>query len=204
MAESTVQVATGGTGPKLHTWQRTIGANNVEDEYVIPGEYPNPSYIFEFESISTAVANTHLQLMAGASLKLRIRRIRIQQESNATAAAVTRWTIVRLTTAGTGGTAVTVRPHDSADAAAGASGMTVPTVKGTEGVTLLPLVLVFRQAILATASQSEANGWEWTEHPNTPPLIVPAGATNGIAIRTGGAIAGATVTGFIEFTETSF
>ena len=202
--ESLVQV-TEGSGKKLHTYQRTIGGNAVEDEAVIPGEYPIASYIAEFENVSTAVANTHiLQIMASASLKVRIRRIRIQQETSATTASITRWTIVRLTTAGTGGTAVTPRPFDSGDAAAGGSAMTVPTAKGTEGVTLLPVVLVFRQAILATASQIEGNGWEWTQHPGTPPLVIPTGTANGIAIRTGSAIAAATVTGFIEYSETSF
>jgi hypothetical protein len=65
MSESIVQV-TEGTGKKLHTNQRTIGANNVEDEYVIPGEYPLATYFVQANAVSIATAAAHvIQIMAG-------------------------------------------------------------------------------------------------------------------------------------------
>ena len=71
MGESYVNV-TEGSGKKLHSWQRTIGANNVEGQVVLAGVPHFASYVSAVQS-STATANSHLvQIMAGASLiKLR-------------------------------------------------------------------------------------------------------------------------------------
>ena len=80
MAESIVQV-TEGSGKKLHTFNRTIGANSVEDEVVLLGENYLASYMI-VAAASAATANSHvLQIMAGASLKVRVRRIEVQQAS---------------------------------------------------------------------------------------------------------------------------
>lgn len=203
MAEGIVQV-TEGSGKKLHTWNRTIGANSVEDEFVLPGEFPYASYFVTPSAASTATLNSHLlQIMAGGSLPVRIRRIVLTQFTNATTAAAMAFHIFRLTTAGTGGTTVTPRPHDTTDAAAGCVGMTLPTVKGTEGVQLFDESMLMRQAILATASQN-IERWTWEQHPGTKPIIIPAGTTNGIAIKNATAVAGATVQIRVELVETSF
>ena len=83
--ESFVNV-TEGSGKKLHTNQRTIGANAVEDEYVLPGEFPLPGYFAVANAVAATTANDHLlQVMAGASLKVRIRRISVSQNQLATA-----------------------------------------------------------------------------------------------------------------------
>ena len=81
-------------------------------------------------------------------------------------------------------------------------GMTLPTVKGTESMVLMRTALLVRQAIAATGAQVD-DAWEWTQHPNTPPLIIPAGATNGIAIKITSATTG-TLIPYVEITETSF
>lgn len=205
MAESLVNV-TEGAGKKLHTWQTTIGANNVEDEFVLPAEYPYPSYTAYYHNVSIATANDHLaQLMAGATLNVRIRRIRIEQNANATAAARADFQLLRLTTAGTGGTAVTPSKLDTADAAAGAAGIIIPGVKGTESTVIRDEVLIMRQAIATTQTQPEET-IEWTWFPSTAikSLKIPAGAANGIAIKNIVAIAGATVDITIEFVEQAF
>ena len=204
MAESIVQVNS-GSGPKLHTWSRTIGANTVEDEAVFPAEYPLASYIAIGAAVSTATANDHLlQLMAGASLNVRIRRITVEQRGTATTAAALTMEIWRLSTAGTGGTAVTPRPMDTSDAASGATAMTLPTAKGTESVLIKPFVITFRQAISGTASPADDAPFEWTQHPGMKPLMIPAGAANGIAIKNTSAAAAATAIVTIEFVESSF
>lgn len=195
MAETFVNV-TEGSGKKLHANDRTIGANTVLDEYMLPGEYPLATYTVYAAGVSSATAAAHvLQVMAGASLNLRIRRIRAV-ELTATAGTV-RLEIVRLTTAGTGGTAVTARPLDTADAAAGAAGMTLPTVKGTEGSFIGSLVVGTYTAVGAAFWQ------EWRPALNSKSLVVPAGTANGIALKTSG-LAATAVDVEIELVETSF
>lgn len=202
--ESTIQV-TAGAGPKIHTWQRTIGANNVEDDFGLPGEYPLASYsVATPTSVSVATANDHvLEIMAGASLNVRIRRIRFEQSGNATAAGIGILEIWRLSSAGTGGTAISPSKLDTGDAAAGANAMTLPTVKGTETTLMMRSALIYRQAVSATAAQVD-DAWEWVQLPGQKPLIIPAGAANGLAIKTASGVAAANVIVNVEFVETSF
>lgn len=202
MAESIVQV-TEGVGKKLHTWSRVVGASTVEDEFVLPAEYPLPSYTTIALVISFATVNDHiLQLMAGAALNVRIRRIRITQHAGATAAAAGAINVVRLTTAGTGGTVVTPRRNVSADAAAGATAMTLPTVKGTEGDMWWAESYNARQTPPAGGGPNVI--FEWLQHPGEEPLTIAAGVTNGIAIKSTVAIAAMTGNVVIEFVETAF
>src|SRR5262245_59859384 len=136
MAESIVQV-TEGSGKKLRTWNRTIGANSVEEEAVFLADTPMATYSARLDAASTATANSHIvQLMAGSSLNVYVHRIALYQLGLATTAAYGQINIFRLSTAGTGGTAFTPAPYDTNDAASGATSMTLPTVKGTEGVPL--------------------------------------------------------------------
>lgn len=202
MAEAFVNL-TEGSGKKAHFWDRTIGANTVLDEFTLPGEFPYASYYVTGNS-ATTTADAHIvQIMAGSSLNVRIRKIRLEQSSNASTAGILTVQIWRLTTAGTGGTTVTARPLDSADSAAGATAMTLPTSKGTESVELIRTVLVFRQAVSATATQID-DAWEWVQQPNAKPLIIPSGTSNGIAVKNTTGTAGSGMTFNIEFVETSF
>lgn len=200
MAESIVQV-TEGTGKKLHTWSRTIGANTVEDEYVIPGEYPNPAYNIVGGSVAFSTANSHiLQVMASASLKVRVRRVRIYQTVAATALAFFSMELWRLTTAGTGGTSITPRPFDTADAAAGCTAMTLPTVKGTESVQLDNMTFT----VVGAATAGAGLVWEWEQHPGTPPLIIPTGAANGLAWKNISSAAAGSMRVIVEAVESAF
>lgn len=202
MSENIVQV-TEGSGKKLHTWDTTIGANLVQDEFVLPAEYPYPTYSVT-SSVSTATVTHPLEIMAGASLKVRLRRLRIEQSANATTAGPLTISLIRLTSAGTGGTAFTPTKFDSAAAAAGATAMFTPTVNGTEsGNELIRTVLLLRQAISATQSQPD-DAWEWVQSPNGQPIIIPAGITNGVAIKIAAVAAGASLAVYAEFVETSF
>jgi hypothetical protein len=141
--------------------------------------------------------------MAGASLNVRIRRIRIEQSTNATTAALGNFQIERLTTAGTGGTAVTPAKFNTADVASGATAMTLPTAQGTESTVLFRPTLVFRQAIATTATQFD-DMWEWIQQPNQGPIVIAAGTSNGIAIEIITGIAAATAQIHVEFIETSW
>lgn len=132
MAEGTLGV-TAGAGSLLHVNSRTIGVNTVLQQVVEQGEPYLATYTVVTVATSIATADAHiLQIMAGASLPVYLRALRVYQVAVAGTEAIASWQILRLSTAGTGGTAVTPAPLDSTDSASGAAGMTLPTAKGTE------------------------------------------------------------------------
>lgn len=202
MAESVVEV-TAGSGTKLHTNSKTVGANTVHDGFYLPGEFPLASYVALGASISLGTANDHIiQLMAGASLNVKIRRIKVEQSSNATTASATSLSIMRLTTAGTGGSGVTPAAFDPNDTA-GATARTLPSSKGTEGTEILRAAMVWRQAVAASGAQYD-DYYEWIQLPHQKPITILAGTSNGICIKSTSAVAGATVHVTIEFVESSY
>lgn len=205
MSESVIEV-TAGSGLKIHSNSKTVGANTVHDEYTIPGEFPSASYTVSASAMSTATASSHLlQIMAGASLNVYIRRIRIEQLANATTAALNSYLLIRLSSAGTGGSALTPAPLDTTDSASGATAMTLPSSKGTETTEIRRETLVMRQAFLTTATQPEETiTWEWVPRDGIKSLRIAAGTTNGICIKNGSAIAGGTVIVYVEFIELSY
>lgn len=202
MSESFVQV-TEGSGKKLHSKQRVIGANTVEDEVVIVGEPYLATYTARANGVSTATANSHLlQIMAGASNRVYIRRIWLSQVALATTAATARLQIVRLTSAGTGGVGApsTATKLDPADGAAGAAAQTLPTTKGAEG----DIPIVGKIGLTATEPTTNIHEWEWEPPPGSPALIIAAGTANGIAVKNLDAVAGATVAIQVEYAEANF
>jgi hypothetical protein len=205
MAESFVNV-TEGSGKKLHTFARTIGANAVEDEVVVLGEQYLATYLVAPAAfITTATANSHLlQIMAGASLRVRIRRIELHQVGLATTAALMDTRIYRLTSAGTGGTTHGLGLLDPADAAAGASAMTLPTAKGTES-SLFALAAPYLMQTLAASAPlwNPVLAWDF-DRPRSKPLTIPAGVTNGIAIKNITAVAGASLFVNVWLDESNF
>jgi hypothetical protein len=200
MAESNIPV----TGGNIHTYDRTISGTLVEDQVVLPGEYPYASYSVLAAAISIGTANDHvIQLMAGSTNYVRIRHIKYEQSGNATTAQIASVQVLRLTSAGSGGSAVTPRRFDLGDAAANATGQTLPSSKGTESDVLFQWAHVYRQAVAATSAQID-DVWEWTQHRSQKPIIIANSAAAGIAIKTLSAVAGATVNVTIEFVETDW
>ncbi len=197
--------ATAGSGLKWRSNTRSIAGSTVHSGWALPDDVPTPTYTIDAFSISTATVNDHLlQIMAGSSLYVRIKSIWLEQAANATTVSIGAFQLVRLTTAGTGGTAITPSKLDTADSASGATAMTLPSSKGTESTFIGRKDLIMRQAIAATATQPEEN-LEWTFGENgTKPLIIQAGTSNGIAIKNGTAIAAGTVIMYVKFTETSY
>lgn len=206
MAESIVQV-TEGVGKKLHTFQRTIGANNVEDEIVVQGESYLPALAIASEgAVSIATAASHpLQIMAGASNKCRIRRIMVYQAGLATAAAIASFEIRRLTTAGTGGTALSADYLEPGDTGASIAGMSLPTVKGTEGGVRLWLGSYTMMQTAPTAGGSALMfDIDFDKLMRHKSLIIAAGVANGICLKNITAIAAATIYYVVYYTETTF
>jgi hypothetical protein len=200
VSESSVLV-TPGVGPdKLHADQKTIGGVTVKDEVVVHGEQYLASYTASANGVSTATGGHVIQLMAGASLNVRVRALYIVL-FQATAAGAVRLGWKRLTTAGTGGTVVTPNKMDNADAASGATAMTLPTVVGTVTGDYF-WQTVFQTA--AAAPQPTGQNWLWENTEKGKPLIIPAGTTNGIGLVIVNTAAGSTVSVTIEFDESNF
>jgi hypothetical protein len=205
MAEGIIQY-TPGSGAKIHSFDRTIGANTVQGEVVILGE----QYLAEYTTstitpVSTATANSHvLQLMAGSSNRVRVRRIEVAQMGLATTAAFCQWAVYRLTTAGTGGTSITPQLLDPSDAAVSATSMTLPSAKGTEGALLWSGATPMTQTISATPAATNPILTLDFDDTRRKPIHIAAGTSNGIALKNITAIAAATVVVTIWFSETSF
>lgn len=204
MGESYTNV-TEGSGKKQHSWQRTVGANNVEDSFVLLSEPPYASYSLTTNPVAVSTANSHLlQIMAGSSLKVRIRRIEIWQVTAITAGALFDLQLYRLTSAGTGGGAAGSSALDPSEAAAGATAQTLPSSKGTEGDLLARGYPYLIQTV--GASESFTNPvlvWNF-DQPRVPPLIIGAGTSNGIAIKNASSAAAGTVGIQVWFSETAW
>jgi hypothetical protein len=202
MAESEIQVTSSG-GTRVRTDTKSIGGQTRHQEFFLQGEHSLAAYGVHAAGLSIATLNDHLiQIMAGSSLVVRLRRIWIWQAALAGAANTVAFDLLRLTTAGTGGGTITPRPLDSADSASGATVMSLPTVKGTEGVQIIR----GRLGIVA-AQPTNPNGQPlvlWDSRPDSKPLIIPSGTSNGIAVKVVGNVATATVDVYAEFVETSF
>jgi hypothetical protein len=205
MAEGIIQY-TPGSGAKIHSFDRTIGANTVQEEVIVFGEQYLADYtVATITPVSTATANSHiLQIMAGASNRLRIRRIEVYQMGLATTAAKCQWALYKLTTAGTGGGAITPQLTDPADAAAGATAMTLPTAKGTEGALLWSGASAMTQTVGATPNQLDPLFVIDFDALRRKPAHVASGTSNGVALKNITAIAAATVIVTAFFDESSF
>lgn len=202
-----VQV-TEGSGKRLAAGATyTENGQTVRDEKAIIGEQYLASYVIRTAATSVATLDSHvLQVMAGASLLVYIRRIRVFQLGLATTAAHCHWDLVRLSTAGTGGTAITPAPLDTTDSASGATAMTLPTAKGTETTTVGVAGSFFNQTASAgnPASRSLVAEWDFDEMLRTKALRIPAGAANGMALKNRTAIAAATVLVECTLVEATF
>lgn len=206
MAESIVQLP--APTVKMHSFNRTIGANSVEDEVTLNGEPYLASYVISTSTAaSTATAASHLlQIMAGASLHVYVRRIRVYQFAVATTAAIVTLQLFRLSSAGTGGTAFTPAILDGNDSASGATSMSLPTVKGTEGT----LVGIAASQFIQTVPTG-GNGmapllaeWDFDKLLRSKAIRIPAGTANGLAIKNPTAVAGASVVVEAQISEATF
>ncbi len=108
--------------------------------------------------------------------------------------------LYRLSTAGSGGGAVSARPFDSADTNPyGGTIQTLPSSKGTEGNRLW-----FDKIWLTNSIAAQPNSIEWVARDNMKPIIIGSATTDGIAIKITTGIASATVDINVEFTVTPY
>jgi len=201
VAESFVAY-TPGSGGKLHSFTRTIGANTMDEEVMLLGEPYLPGYTAAVSGVNSAsAANSHLlEVMAGSSNIIRVRKIVIVQNAAATGFAPMPIQILRLTTAGTGGTVITPNALAPSDGAPGATAMSLPTAKGTEGV----LVWAETMGISSATLFSGRNALYIQQELHFKPFSIAAGTSNGFAIKNLAAPTSSTVDITVVFSESSF
>jgi hypothetical protein len=190
MAEGIVQISE-GSGKKLHTFERTVGANSVHDSVMVPGEPYRATYQVLASQVSTATAGGRLlSVWAGASSPVRIWYVSIYQTALATAANRMRIVMQRHAVAGTDGTLLTNYRHDRSDPAPGFTARTLPTTAVSSDV-FLPASITMYQAHPIGAGAS----WEWSADKGgrLKPIVIPAGTTNGVAFINSVAVAGGSV-----------
>lgn len=194
-----------GTARRQHTIQHTVGGTAVEDMVVAQGLASLATYTVTVSAVDMATANMHLlQIMAGASNRIGIRRILVTQRANAGAASVGQFALFRLTSAGTGGTASTVAPLDTADTAGGTARHGIASSLGTEtGVAL------WRQSVsisnsVASLLFTTVIDWQFGDGGLSKLLWVAAGTANGIALKSITAVGTATLDIAAEFVEVAY
>ena len=200
MAETTIPV-TGGSGHNIGAWDRTISSVVVKHQFMLPGEYPYHTYLVQATGVSVATADAHLvQIMSSASTSLRIRRIRLWIASTA-AANTLAIDLFRLSSAGTGGTALTPAPVDLGDGASAWTAMTLPSSKGTESTFLGRMRIPVQ-----SAHPLNPNGPAvlYDQRPDEKPIIVPTGAASGLALKVSGNVASTTVDFQIDVVDTAW
>lgn len=189
---------TEGSGKKLHTFDRVVGANTVHDEIVVVGAPYLAAYSVVANALTIAGNDKLLVLFAGASEKLRVYRIRVQQAAIASAGDLLVFGISRTTSAGTGGTVLTPHPHETTDAAS-ASAISKPTGGAALGVEIgrrfAPLLSTYPMGTFT----------EWVAVDGVKPIVIPAGTANGLAVVALGTPAGTpTVNVEIVFSAANF
>jgi hypothetical protein len=206
-SRSLIQV-TAGSGTKMATSNYTDGADSKHDEVVVHGEQHLPTYFVVTGSVSAATNLSHLiQVMAGSSLHLYIRRVWVYQQAAITTAALVPFSLIRLTTAGTGGTSLTasIAPLDTGDSAAGAASMSLPTAKGTEGTTVGPHQVAVPVQTAPTSGQTGLLAfWDFSTILRGKALRIPSGTANGICVSNRAAAAGLSVYVGVEFSEAPY
>lgn len=204
MADTSFAV-TAGSGTLLHTVTTSIGGSTVHDEVVKHGEPWLATYALQTAALTTATSASHLlQIMAGASLNLYIRRIVVAQTAAVTTAAIVPFSVIRLTTAGTGGTSITPATLDTTDTGAGATGMSLPTGKGTESTFIWSADAYLIQTIGASTPFTNPIIDLDFDRLHSKAIRIAAGTTNGLAVSNRAAAAGATVRVGMLFSEANF
>lgn len=124
MPESFIGLPADSTGKKVHTRQRVIGANTVEEQWFLPGSERVSTAkiaVSTFRTPGLAVTPHNLFTLENlaanpATFLVGVRRLTIQMVATAATAALTTYRMWRTTTVPTGGTVMTKTSRDSADA----------------------------------------------------------------------------------------
>ena len=171
-----------GTERKIDHWQRTINSATVDQGRVVLAPTFVPTYVATHATaIAISTANDHImQLMASADFRYLLRRIEVEQVAAANATAQVEIALYRLSSAGTGGTAVSPVELDPVNDASTAAGMTLPSSKGTEG----DLLGIWTAVIQSTITNQTAPLLDIKfDGIHLQPPTVAAGTSNGLALK---------------------
>lgn len=193
--------ADAGTQYKVDYWERSISSNTVEQQRIVIAESFMPTFVASNpNAISTATANSHLiQIMGSTINRVYLRRIRVYQLANAGSATMAAFQLLRLSSAGTGGTSLNNGAYDPSDTNSTAAVMTLPSAKGSE-TTNLGLWTGDILSVAATAGNDYVLDLDWRDTKSKCPVIA-AGATTGLCLKLLTAVASATVQVTIEWSE---
>lgn len=193
-----------GVDKNIATWSRTVDAATVHVQKVAVDEAFMATYtITVFTAVTISSADKHIvQIMAGGTNRVYLRRLRFWQAANATTTQNISLVVYRLTTAGTGGTSYTPVALDPSSSAAGATAMTVPTSKGTEG-SLLDQWFPTIHTTATTVGLRPMLDLSWDGLREQSPTIA-AGTSNGIAVKCQSSDATATIAWQATICEASY
>lgn len=165
---------TAGSGLNIKTFSRSESGTTREEQVFQLGEPSLPTYTATAQSVVTTTSASHMFFLQGdGTLYTRVNWFEVSQQTMATAA-VAEIRVLRTTTAGTGGTSISCYPTDGGDTSPYAGvAMTLPTVKGTEGV----LLYQFRLPLVASTPTLSTFRWERQNYEK--PLIIAPATTNG-------------------------
>lgn len=187
---------------RFHTWQRTISATDVEDQYMLAAVSAFPTYTAIADDVSLATSADHLLMLQadGTNYDYLLRAWVMPTDDVPAAASIANIQIVRTTTAGSSGGAVTVGAFDTGDSAYGGTVQTLPSSKGTEST------LLWQRRIPLSASQPAdmlaAPFFDVSRYGK--PIRWGNGTTSGIVFKVETGVASCTVDIVAEFAVLSY
>jgi len=192
-----------GVDKNIASYQRSVDAATVETYKYVEDEPFMATYtVVGQTALGISTANSHIfQIMAGGTLRVGLKRLVLEQVANATTTARIQLQAWALTTAGTGGTALTPRALDPLSATVGATVMTLPSSKGAENS-----IRDQRHHLIHTTATTvgvERLVWEWGDGRHQG-IWITAGVSNGIAIKCVPSDASATFRFSLTFVEASY
>jgi len=199
MSTASIEI-TAGSGTQLHADSQTIDSNTRLNQFVNLGQPQYATYTAIASNVDIATANDHqCVVQADGSNYCRVTRITIQQTGAAAADDTIEFDVYRVTTAGTGGAAITCNEFGGGSAYSG-SAFSAPSSKGTEGAKLLE----FRVPVLDSEPMNPNGPFVWEPAAYERPIVFGTADTNGIAVKNIDNDDSADVTITIDFIVTTY
>lgn len=181
-SDSVIQITDAASATKyLHTSSRSYGGTTKEDQLYLKAQPVRATYRAYCSAVITTTSASHLAfIQADGTNYSFITGFWIAQTTLAGAVATANVQVIRTSTAGTGGTTISAYPLDAADTSPYAGTvMTLPTAKGTEGVTLMGGPV----GITATNPMTTVNQWFWRADDDEKPITIGTATTDGICFK---------------------
>jgi hypothetical protein len=180
-SESVIQITDAAAATKyLHTQSRSYGGTTKEDQAFLKAQATRATYRAYASAVITTTSASHMIfIQADGTNYTFITGFWLAQTTLAGAVATANMQVVRTSTAGSGGSAITANPVDAADSAYAGTIQTLPSSKGTEGVVLLGGPV----GITATNPMTTVNQWAWRCDDDEKAITIGTATTDGIAFK---------------------